>query len=67
MAKRGRPPKRTEERRDRVLRVRLTGEEYQRFTERIGDRTMSEVVRSLIVKYTRDAERKAAGESWKAW
>ena len=67
MAKRGRPPKRTEERRDRVLRVRLTREEYQRFAESIGDRTMSEVVRALIIKYTRDAERKAAGESWKAW
>jgi hypothetical protein len=67
MAKRGRPPKRSEERRDRVLRVRLTKEEHQRFVESIGDRTMSEVVRSLIIKYTRDAERRAAGESWKAW
>jgi hypothetical protein len=67
MAKRGRPPKRSEERRDRVLRVRLTNDEYQRFAESIGDRTMSEVVRSLIIKYTRDVERKATGESWKSW
>ena len=67
MVKRGRPPKRSEERRDRVLRVRLTGDEYQRFADSIGDRTVSDVVRSLIIKYTREAERKAAGESWKAW
>ena len=67
MAKRGRPPKQSEERRDRVLRVRLTKDEYQRFAESIGDRTMSEVVRSLIIKHTRDAERKAANKSWKAW
>ncbi|HEY46148.1 MAG: hypothetical protein AMJ88_09695 [Anaerolineae bacterium SM23_ 63] len=67
MVKRGRPPKRSEERRDHVLRVRLTREEHQRFAESIGGRTMSEVVRSLIIKYTREAERKAAGESWKAW
>ena len=67
MAKRGRPPKRSEERRDRVLRVRLTNDEYQRFAESIGDRTMSEVVRSLIIKHTMDAERKAANKSWKAW
>lgn len=67
MTKRGRPPKRSEERRDRVLRVRLTGDEYQSFVKSIGDRTMSEVVRSLIIRFTREAERKAADESWKAW
>lgn len=67
MAKRGRPPKKTEERRDRVLRVRLTSDEHQRFAKSIGDRTMSDVVRSLIIKYIREAERKTAGDSWKAW
>jgi hypothetical protein len=50
-----------------VLRVRLTRDEHQRFAKIIGDRTMSEVVRSLIIKYTREAERKAANESWRAW
>ena len=67
MAKRGRPPKGAEERRDRVIRVRLKREEYDRFAKSIGDRTMSEVVRSLITRYTGEAERKAAQESWKAW
>jgi hypothetical protein len=67
MTKRGRPPKRSEERRDRVLRVRLTRDEYQSFARSIGDRTMSEVVRSLIIRFTREVERKAANESWKAW
>jgi carbon monoxide dehydrogenase subunit G len=67
MKKRGRPPKLPEERQDIVLRVRMTREAYQRFAESVGERSMSQVVRTLIAHFVQDVEKSGADKSWRVW
>lgn len=67
MKRRGRPSKRPQDRRDAVLRVRMTQEEYERFAKATGERPMSDVVRSLIRQYVQGVERKRAAKSWRSW
>lgn len=67
MPSRGRPPKSPDERRDRVLRVRMKQEDYDRFASCTQGQTMSEVVRMLIRQYVRQIERRKTAESWRTW
>ena len=67
MKKKGRPPKPPEERRDVVLRVRMTQEAYQRFAESVGERSMSQVVRALIARFVHDVEKGGVDKSWRVW
>ncbi len=67
MKRRGRPSKRPQERRDAVLRVRMTPEEYERFAVATGERSMSDVVRGLIQQYVREVEKRKTAKSWRTW
>lgn len=67
MPSRGRPPKAPDERRDRILRVRMTQEDFERFAACTQGQTMSDIVRMLIRGYVRRVEQQRTSASWRAW